>query len=214
MWWRTRIFADFLAWCALSAAGAPIPLLSSAIAHVFTGQGGLSAGASSRLLRDYAPAIREDILDFLFLPKWGLGLNIIKVEIGGDAQSTDGTEPSHQHERGDLNCTRGYELDLMKSARARNPGVKTYGLSWGAPGWINNGTFFGPEMVAYQTKWLQCMAAEGVQMDYIGVCAYAQPRRAPPPPPFPRSQFSNPLYPLPPHTRAQGTSATGGGQTT
>ena len=199
----------------LSSVSAPIPLLSSAIAHVFTGQGGLSAGASSRLLRDYAPAIQEDILDFLFLPKWGLGLNIIKVEIGGDAQSTDGTEPSHQHERGDLSCTRGYELGLMKSARARNPGVKTYGLSWGAPGWINNGTFFGPEMVAYQTKWLQCMAEEGVQMDYIGVCALraeAPPRPAAPPPPSPRSPFSQPLHL--PHTLAQGTSATGAGRTT
>lgn len=148
---------------------APIILDSAAIAHTFTGHGGLSAGASSRLLRDYPQEVQEDILDFLFLPQWGLGLNIIKVEIGGDAQSTDGTEASHMHVRGDLSCTRGYELALMKAARARNPAIKTYGLSWGAPGWVNNGTFFGPEMVDYQTQWVRCMAEQGVSLDYIGV---------------------------------------------
>lgn len=58
----------------------------------------------------------------------------------------------------------------MKAAKARNPLIKTYGLSWGAPGWINNGTgFFGPEMVAYQTAWVECMRQEGISMDYLGV---------------------------------------------
>lgn len=84
----------FFLLCTVVAADSPIVLSSSAIAHTFTGHGGLSAGASSRLLRDYPDAQKADILDLLFLPKWGLGLNIIKVEIGGDAQSTDGTEPS------------------------------------------------------------------------------------------------------------------------
>jgi len=43
------------------------------------------------------------------------------VEIGGDCQSTDGTEPSHMHDRDDLSCTRGYEWWLMAQAKARNP---------------------------------------------------------------------------------------------
>ena len=33
--------------------------------------------------------------------------NAIQVEIGGDGQSTDGTEASHMHYRDDLNCDRG-----------------------------------------------------------------------------------------------------------
>jgi O-glycosyl hydrolase len=73
------------------------------------------------------------------------------------------------HSRDDLSCTRGYELDFLRNARARNPQIKTYGLSWGAPHWVNNGTFFGPEMVHYQTQWVACMAKEGVSMDYLGV---------------------------------------------
>ena len=154
-------------------ASAPIPLSASGIAHTYTGHGGLSAGASSRLLLDYPEPQRSDILDFLFRPQWGLSLHLIKVELGGDSQSTDGTEPSHEHTRGDLSCTRGYELFLLKEAKKRNPAILTYGLSWGAPNWINNGTsYFGPEMPLYQADWVRCMAQEGVAIDYIGVCAW------------------------------------------
>ena len=58
----------------------------------------------------------------------------------------------------------------MKAARARNPRIHIYGLSWGAPGWIGNGSgFFGPEMVAYQTQWVKCMEEEGISVNSIGV---------------------------------------------
>ena len=83
-------------------------------------------------------------------------------------QSTDGTEPSHSHFRGDLSCTRGYEIELLHAAKARNPDILIYGLSWGAPGYVNNGTFFGPEMVDYQVQWVQCMKNEGIAVDYLG----------------------------------------------
>lgn len=48
----------------------------------------------------------------------------------------------HMHSKDDLNCTRGYEFWLMKEAKRRNPAVQTWGLAWGAPGWINNQTGF------------------------------------------------------------------------
>ncbi len=47
-------------------------------------------------------------------------LQVCKVEIGGDVQSTDGTEPSHMHSRDDLSCERGYEWWLMKVRLAVN----------------------------------------------------------------------------------------------
>jgi hypothetical protein len=121
----------------------------------YDGHGGLSAGASSRLLFDYSPDVQAQILDDLFLPKFGTSFQACKVEIGGDTASTDGTEASHMHDRDDLNCSRGYEFWLMKEARRRNPKIMTYGLIWGAPGWINNGTgFFGPGMITYKLNWL------------------------------------------------------------
>ncbi len=57
------------------------------------------------------------------------------VEIGGDAQSTDGSEPSHMHNASEApNFQRGYEWWLMTEAKKRNPGVKLYGLPWAFPG--------------------------------------------------------------------------------
>ena len=97
----------------------------------YDGHGALSAGASSRLLYDYEEPYRSDILDILYKPNFGASLDLIKVEIGGDSQSTDGTEASHQHTREDLNCHRGYEWGLLEEARKRNPTVVTYGHLFG-----------------------------------------------------------------------------------
>ena len=66
----------------------------------------------------------------------------VQVEIGGDAASTDGTEPSHKHTRADESCTRGYETWLISEAAARNPGIQTFGLSWGVPAWVGNGSYY------------------------------------------------------------------------
>ena len=76
----------------------------------FDGIGGLSGGgATSRFLPHYPEPQRSQILDFLFLPRFGAAVHILKVEIGGDAQSTEGTEASHMHTREDENYQRGYE---------------------------------------------------------------------------------------------------------
>jgi len=96
----------------------PVTLNGAAMHHRFDGIGALSAGASSRLLWDYPPQQQADILDFLYKPSFGANLHICKVEIGGDCQSTDGTEMSHMHTRDDLSCSRGYEWWLMKEAKA------------------------------------------------------------------------------------------------
>jgi hypothetical protein len=97
----------------------------------FDGHGGLSAGGSTRLLLEYPEPQRSEILDYLFKQNFGSSLAVLKLEIGGDTQSTDGTEPSHMHFRGDLGCNRGYEGWLAKEAKARNPGIKIWSLSWG-----------------------------------------------------------------------------------
>jgi hypothetical protein len=76
------------------AVAAEIVLDGRQTAHVFEGIGVLSAGASTRLLIDYPRAQRDEILDFLFKPKFGASIPHLKVEIGGDVNSTCGTEPS------------------------------------------------------------------------------------------------------------------------
>ena len=152
-----------------------IVLDGSTAHHVFDGVGALSAGGSSRFLYDYPEPQRSDILDLLFKPSTAAALHILKVEIGGDAQSTDGSEASHMHTRTDLSCSRGYENWLIAQAKKRNPAILTYGLSWAAPHWVGdghgNGTgFYSPDNYVYQTKWLECVRNEtDVTVDYIGI---------------------------------------------
>src|SRR5215471_4706187 len=79
----------------------------------FDGVGAISGGGgNSRLLVDYPEPQRSQVLDYLFKPGYGAALQILKVEIGGDTNSTDGAEPSVEHTRGTVNCTAGYEFWL------------------------------------------------------------------------------------------------------
>jgi galactosylceramidase len=58
----------------------------------------------------------------------------------------------------------------MKEAKKRNPAVKLYSLSWGAPGWIGNGSFFSDDNIKYHIKWLQgAKKVHGLDMDFIGI---------------------------------------------
>ncbi|MFB9415929.1 galactosylceramidase, partial [Dactylosporangium matsuzakiense] len=125
-------------------------------------------GGNSRLLVDYPEPQRSDILDYLFRPGYGAAMQILKVEIGGDTNSTSGAEPSHEHTRGSIDCNRGYEWWLMEQARSRNPGIRLVGLAWGAPGWVGNGTFFTSDAIDYLTAWLDCAGTHGLTIDYLG----------------------------------------------
>src|SRR2546423_11853100 len=69
----------------------------------FDGVGAISGGGgNSRLLIDYPEPQRGQILDYLFRPNYGAAMQILKVEIGGDTNSTSGAEPSPQHRGGVL----------------------------------------------------------------------------------------------------------------
>ena len=100
----------------------------------------------------------------------------------GGAQSTEATEPSHAHtveEHNDPNCTRcfnrGYEFWLLAEAKKRNPSIKTYGLSWGVPGWVGNGTrgqggYYSQANIDYHVRWVQGLKrVHNVSLDYMGI---------------------------------------------
>ncbi|KAK2864251.1 hypothetical protein Q7C36_003405 [Tachysurus vachellii] len=141
----------------------------------FDGIGGLSGGgATSRLLINYKEPYRSQILDYLFKPNFGASLHILKVEIGGDSQTTDGTEPSHMHNETDENYFRGYEWWLMKEAKKRNPDIMLIGLPWAFPGWVANGTnwpYNFPNITAnYVVSWvIGAKHYHGLDINYIGV---------------------------------------------
>lgn len=141
----------------------------------FDGIGGLSGGgATSKLLINYPEVLRNEILDYLFEPNFGASLQILKVEIGGDAQSTEGTESSHMHEPWDENYQRGYEWWLITEAKKRNPNIKLYALPWAFPGWLGKGSGspykYPNETANYILKFvLGAYQYYNVTFDYVGI---------------------------------------------
>ncbi|MEU6404300.1 ricin-type beta-trefoil lectin domain protein [Streptomyces sp. NPDC046985] len=153
---------------AQAAAPTNITVDGSQGGRTFDGIGAISGGGgNSRLLRDYPAAQRSQILDYLFKPGYGANLHMLKLEIGGDANSTDGAEPSIEHSRGQINCDAGYEFWLAEQAKARNPNIEFYGLAWAAPGWINGG-FWSTDTVNYLISWLGCAKQHGLTVSYLG----------------------------------------------
>jgi hypothetical protein len=136
--------------------------------RMFDGIGAISGGGgNSRLLTDYPAAQQKQILDYLFKPGYGADLQLLKLEIGGDANSTDGSEPSIEHTKGTINCNAGYEFWLAEQAKARNPHIGLYGLAWAAPGWINGG-FWSTDTINYLISWLGCAKQHGLTISYLG----------------------------------------------
>ncbi|MEV4133234.1 ricin-type beta-trefoil lectin domain protein [Dactylosporangium sp. NPDC049742] len=152
-----------------SAATTTINVNGGIVGRTFDGVGAISGGGgNSRLLIDYPEPQRSQILDYLFKPNYGAQVQLLKLEIGGDANSTDGAEPSHQHVRGDVNCNAGYEFWLGEQAVARNPNIKLVALPWAAPGWIGGGNFWSQDMIDYDISWLNCAKGHGLAINYIG----------------------------------------------
>ena len=140
-----------------AAVSTSITVDGSGSGRVFDGVGAISGGGgNSRLLADYPEPQRSRLLDYLFKPSYGAALQSLKIEVGGDTNSTDGAEASHEHTRGAVDCGQGYEWWLAEQAKARNPNIKLYGLAWGAPGWIGGGNFWSQDMVDYLMSWLGC----------------------------------------------------------
>jgi len=138
--------------------------------RVFDGLGGVSAGASSRLLIDYPEPQRSRILDYLFKPGYGAALQHLKAEIGADVDSTDGSEPSYMRSPTDHSSARGYEWWLMAEAHKRNPNIILEVLPWGAPGWVGDGTLYTPKMAEYVAGFIQTAKRDySLNIDYAGI---------------------------------------------
>jgi O-glycosyl hydrolase len=145
--------------------------------RTFDGLGAVSAGASSRLLIDYPEPQRSQILDYLFKPGYGAALQRLKVEVGADVNSTDGSEPSHQRTATDHDTTRGYEWWLMTEARKRNPNIILEALPWGAPHWVGNPTakadepsLYSPNMAQYVVDFIESARRDyGLDIAVVGV---------------------------------------------
>lgn len=151
-------------------SGQTISINGAGTGRIFDGLGAVSGGgATSVFLMDYQEPYRSQIMDFLFKPNFGASMTALFVEIGGDANSTQGSEPSHMHSRNDTNFQRGYEWWLMREAKKRNPAITLDGVAWGAPGWIGNGSFYSTDMMNYYIIWIKGLKSHyGYDFDAIG----------------------------------------------
>jgi hypothetical protein len=160
----------------IALGGQTVRISANSAGRMFEGIGALSAGASSRLLIDYSEPYRSQILDILFKPKFGASLHQLKVEIGGDVNSTDGSEPSHARTRKEFEnpqpeyYNRGYEWWLMEEAIRRNPQIILDCLEWGCPGWIGNGVFFSKDNADYISLFIKkALEYHNLKIDYTGI---------------------------------------------
>ena len=159
---------------ASAAASAALTIRGDAPYQLFDGIGGMSSGGTSRLLLDYPPQQQSEILDLLFLPQFGMSSSILKLEVGGDSQSTDGTEAAFKHYREEpAQCgnARGYEGWLLGEALKRNADIRSYLLSWAMPGWVGNASFLSDEGVRFHVDYARCLRGEfgGGHPHFIGV---------------------------------------------
>jgi hypothetical protein len=138
----------------------------------FQGVGAISGGGgNSRLLIDYPAKQRQQVLDYLFKPGYGASLQILKLEIGGDAYATDGAEASIEHIRHQINCGAGYEFWLAQQARKLNPSIQLVALQWNAPGWVGGPGASNPWSmtdIGYIIDWLHCARSHGLTINYLG----------------------------------------------
>lgn len=157
------------------AQQAQVVLDGQASGRIFDGLGAASAGASSRLLYDYPEPQRSQILDYLFKPGYGAALQRLKVEVGADVNSTDGSEPSFMRTPSDHDSTRGYEWWLMVEAHKRNPNIVLEILPWGAPRWVDPATgerptLYTPQMAAYMAGFIKAAKRDyGLDIRYVGL---------------------------------------------
>ncbi len=108
---------------------------------LYDGLGMVSANNSSRLLLDYKaqqPEVYQKLLEYMFGDD-GMGLSLIKIEMGADVDSSSGTEPAvmrYADEPADV--TRGAGYQLAADALKIDPDIKIDLLYWGIPNWVSS----------------------------------------------------------------------------
>ena len=108
---------------------------------IYDGLGFISANNSSRLMMDYKdehPQSYWEILKYVFGDD-GLALNLFKLELGADIDSSSGTEPAvKRFEDEPADVRRGAGFRLAADALKINPKLKIDMLYWGLPHWVDN----------------------------------------------------------------------------
>lgn len=142
----------------------------------FKGFGTVTANNTSRLLLDYKeenPKAYWEIMNKLFNKQTGAGLTHVKVELGGDVNSSSGTEPATMRYADEpANVLRGAGFQFAADAKSINPDLTVEILRWGEPRWSWNGAAGNEYENRYQwyKQTIDAVYQEyGFKLDYVGI---------------------------------------------
>ncbi|WP_167958173.1 bacterial Ig-like domain-containing protein [Anaerosporobacter faecicola] len=115
------------------------------VVNKFQGFGAVTCNNTSNLLIDYKeenPTEYWEMMNMLFNTETGAGLSHVKVELGGDVNSSSGTEPATMRsEDEEANVRRGAGWVFAADALTINPDITIEALRWGEPSWTWDGGF-------------------------------------------------------------------------
>ncbi|MFA9464578.1 MAG: bacterial Ig-like domain-containing protein [Velocimicrobium sp.] len=115
------------------------------VVNKFQGFGAVSCNNTSNLLIDYKeehPDQYWKMMNQLFNTDTGAGISHVKVELGGDVNSSSGTEPATMRSAGETaNVLRGAGWHFAADAKSINPNITVEALRWGEPAWTKAGGY-------------------------------------------------------------------------
>ncbi len=109
--------------------------------RLWRGVGMVSGNNSSRLLLDYRALHKEAYFQLLhhIFSEEGLGVSLLKLEMGADINSSSGTEPCVMRSATEtVDVTRGAGYQLAADARTVCPNVQLDMLFWSEPRWVSD----------------------------------------------------------------------------
>ena len=151
----------------------PIVLNGSAPGLRYDGYWAMAVNGAARLLFEYPEPVRTQLLDLFFVPRGkGTAWQALKVEIGGDVESSYGSMTSYMHTPtvSDASFKRGVIWWLIAEARKRNPTLPLAALSCGMPWWVGNGKTLSKGGAKYHVDWLLgAKLHHNLTFDFIGI---------------------------------------------
>jgi O-glycosyl hydrolase len=128
---------------------------------------------------------RNTLMNRLFSPASGIGLNFLRQPMGASDFSTSGnysyddmpsgqTDPNLDHFS--IQHDTAYIIPLLKQASQLNTNLKIMASPWSAPGWMkSSGSMIGGKLNAnafepfanYFVKYIQAYQAQGIPIDYV-----------------------------------------------
>lgn len=142
----------------------------------FKGFGTVTANNTSRLMLDYKeehPKEYWEMMNKLFNKDTGAGLTHVKVELGGDVNSSSGTEPATMRYADEpANVLRGAGFQFAADAKSINPDITTEILRWGEPrfSWSGAGNNDYENRYQWYKQTIDAVYDEyGFKLDYVGI---------------------------------------------